>query len=253
MRIDDVLAFDEFVVPLNDGGLAAALAALRSLPDMAARQSGERLAPVRCTGLALSRMLELMLHDGSAQRLRPAGIRLVTLCAGPTSHGPGAVLKSAFDPEDTEADEQEEAGGGGGGGGGAGGLVGGLTAAAAKLRGAASKGSAVVSPSSWAGRAALDFYRRLGEAAALGGVSIEVCALASKASTNFGLPLMTSLSTLSGGVVRRYELYRGVAAAAERLGADMANMSERAVAWNCTLRVRATPEYKVSLEPHEPD
>lgn len=185
-----------------------------------------------------------MLHDSSAQRLRPAGIRLVTLCAGPTSHGPGAVLKSAFDPEDTEADDEEEAGGGGGGGvGGAGGLVGGLTAAAAKLRGATSKGSAVVSPGSWAGRSALDFYRRLGEAAALGGVSIELCALASKSSTNFGLPLMTSLSTLSGGVVRRYELYRGVASAVERLSADMANMSEREVAWNCTLRVRATPEY----------
>lgn len=111
IAVSEFLAVDEFVVPMNELGVQAACAALRALPDIAARHRAACLAPVRCYGLAVSRLLELFTDDaglegGSAERgaaadspargpgarrLRPAGIRFLSFLGGAPSHGPGAI------------------------------------------------------------------------------------------------------------------------------------------------------------------
>ena len=69
--LGEILELDEFVVPLDASGRAAARAALRSLADESAHRASERTAPAQCLGLALGRILKLLLGSSSclAQRV----------------------------------------------------------------------------------------------------------------------------------------------------------------------------------------
>lgn len=221
----DILEIDELLVPLDrDNGVPAARAALRCLADEAARRAGERTAPAQCLGLALGRVLGLLLDNpGKGQRLGNrrldfCGAKIMCFVSSPCSHGPGAVTIPIAPRSNTGNDNSEWA----------------------YVHGAC----AIPTSKSEAGRAASEIYGLLGEKAALGGVSVDLFAMYSRRDMQIGLALTSSLPRLSGGLLRCYEIWRGDRhnEVSERLRADLKGLATRSIAWRGALRLRTSPD-----------
>jgi len=221
LGVADVLEIDELTASLDDDlSVRMVKASLRSLPDEASRRAAERDAPCSCLGLAVARIVELLLgspdegHVSGNRRLKCAGVKLMCFVAAPCSHGPGAVLEA---PTTTS------------------------------LSAMGQSSPVVAAPGTFVGQAALANYSKWGTRCGLGGVSVDLLGVGAGALPPLGLSLMAPLARFSGGCVRLHP-HLGTPAAATRLSQDCAKVARRPIAWRGCLRVRTSRDAVVSAE-----